>query len=107
MQEDNKAYKEMERIVALSIKYKDNLKFIQLDEVLSFILEKLGYKRYTYIPKVYDTEDLEQLVSLTRQFIKKYSISIEMFIYRYQYVYQQSKVKGFQADLNQTVIKEG
>ena len=95
--------KEMERIIALIIKFENAFK-MDRDEVIRYILEKLGYKKYNYIPSVYDNEDLELLKILVYQYSKKYNLTIETMIHRICSYYDFCIQNGFQADLNQTLI---
>lgn len=98
--------KEMERIVSLTIKFEKQFK-LDRDEVLRYILEKMGYKKCNYIPEIYDTEDLDLIQNLIYQYNKKRALSVETFIYNFCNYYNYCITYGFQADLNHTLcLKE-
>lgn len=95
--------KEMERIVSLIIKFEQAFK-MDRDEVIRYILEKLGYKKCNYIPEIYNNEDLDLLYKLFYQYSRKYNLTIETMIYRVCSYYDYCMLNGFQTDLNQSVI---
>ena len=95
--------KELERIIALIIKFEKQFK-LDRDDVIRYILEKLGYKRCNYIPEVYDNADLQVLHRLFYEYSKKYNLTTESMIHRICSYYDFCIQNGFQADLEQTTI---
>lgn len=98
--------KELERIISIFMKYTKELKMGR-DEGISYLLQKMGYKKKHYIPQIYDNEDLTLIESLSWNYKRKYGISLETFIYNFIDYYEYCSLNGFQTDIEQSfIVKE-
>jgi hypothetical protein len=102
----NTSKKELERIVSYLFKY--TLEFhLGRDEGIGYLLSKLGYRKDYYIPPTMDNSDLHIMNQLSWSYMRKYSISVETFIYELIKCDEWCSSHGFQLDLDQTKFING
>lgn len=93
---------EIERIIRLIYKYTNDYNY-NFDECLHFIMITAGYAKDNggYVA---NSEELEIITNLCLQYMKKYCISTETFIYKICAEYDRIKEKGFSTDIKQKIF---